>query len=165
VSPEDWTAADRLRVGAANNFTAEADITAAFEAAVQTIRMFGHDVASASVPFDIPPLGNVDGIEVDRKNIADRAFRGIVVLVLPTTTATVLTIDKAGANQQALSPAQTVFANYFGLPAVTVPCGADRNGLPIGLQIVGAPWDEHKVLRLAHQYEATSAFATRHPIP
>lgn len=165
VSLDDSGAAEaRLRIGVANNFTAETDITAAFEAAVQTMRTFGHDVAPASAPLDIPPIDNMDAIESDRQNIRDRAFREMDVLVLPTTTTRVLTIDKARANQQALSPAHTVFANYFGLPAVTVPCGVDRNGLPIGLQVVGPPWDEHKVLRLAHQYEATGAFTTRHPM-
>jgi Asp-tRNA(Asn)/Glu-tRNA(Gln) amidotransferase A subunit family amidase len=39
------------------------------------------------------------------------------------------------------------------LPAVSVPCGFDRNGMPIGLQIVGKPGDDRSVLRLAHAHQ------------
>jgi len=58
-----------------------------------------------------------------------------------------------------------VFANYFGLPAVSVPCGFDKHGLPIGLQIVGKPWDEGTVLHLARQYEMTVEPLRQHPVP
>ncbi len=43
--------------------------------------------------------------------------------------------------------------NLTGMPAISVPCGFDRQGLPIGLQIAGRPFDETTVLRVAHAYE------------
>ncbi len=43
--------------------------------------------------------------------------------------------------------------NVLGLPAISVPCGFTRAGLPVGLQIVGAPGDDARVLQLAHAYE------------
>jgi len=58
-----------------------------------------------------------------------------------------------------------LFANYYGLPAMSVPCGFDTRGLPVGLQIVGKPWDEAMVLRLANLYQAAASFRDRHPIP
>ena len=58
-----------------------------------------------------------------------------------------------------------MFANYFGLPAVSVPCGFDTRGLPIGLQIVARPWHEAAVLALARQYQAATAAGKKHPIP
>jgi aspartyl-tRNA(Asn)/glutamyl-tRNA(Gln) amidotransferase subunit A len=58
-----------------------------------------------------------------------------------------------------------VFANYFGLPAVTVPCGFDARGLPLGLQIVGKPNDDRRVLAAADRYQAGTDFNSRHPIP
>jgi aspartyl-tRNA(Asn)/glutamyl-tRNA(Gln) amidotransferase subunit A len=41
----------------------------------------------------------------------------------------------------------------WGLPAISVPCGFTKSGLPIGLQIAGAHWREDLVLRLAYAYE------------
>jgi aspartyl-tRNA(Asn)/glutamyl-tRNA(Gln) amidotransferase subunit A len=141
-----------LRVGVANNFTADKEVTRAFDAAVEKIRTLGHHVLATSAPLDIPRFGDVHAIETDRKTIADRAFKDVDVLLLPTTVTAVLTVEAAQGNAQALSAANTMFANYFGLPAISVPCGLDTHGLPIGLQIVGKPWSERAVLQLAHQY-------------
>lgn len=85
------------------------------------------------------------------------------VLLLPTTTTSVPAVKEVGANSLALSPENTVFANYYGLPAVSVPCGFDGNGLPLGLQIVGKPWDEATVLYTARRFETTARWHTRHP--
>jgi aspartyl-tRNA(Asn)/glutamyl-tRNA(Gln) amidotransferase subunit A len=52
-----------------------------------------------------------------------------------------------------------MFANYFGLPAISVPCGVDSRGLPLGLQIVGRPSDETTVLRVAGEFERRAARA------
>ena len=48
----------------------------------------------------------------------------------------------------------------FGLPTITVPCGFSAAGLPIGLQITGAPFEESKLLALAHAYESETAWHT-----
>jgi len=45
------------------------------------------------------------------------------------------------------------YANYFGLPAVSVPCGFDRDGMPLGLQLVGRPGADGTVLALARRYQ------------
>jgi len=63
------------------------------------------------------------------------------------------TIKDARSNAQTLSAEDTIFANYFGLPAISVPCGLDSNRLPLGLQLVGKPRDEASVLQLAYQFE------------
>jgi aspartyl-tRNA(Asn)/glutamyl-tRNA(Gln) amidotransferase subunit A len=154
----------RLRVGVADNFKADQEITRAFAAAIESMRALGHAITAAQAPFDMPPFGDLHAIESDRKTIADRAFKDIDVIVLPTTTTTVLTVKDASANPQALSPAQTMFANYFGLPAISVPCGFDRHGLPLGLQIVGKPLGEAYVLQVAREYQAGTV-RQQHPIP
>ena len=53
--------------------------------------------------------------------------------------------------------------NRAGLPALSVPCGFDDVGLPIGLQIIGKHFDEATVLRLGHAYEQATEWHTRRP--
>ena len=146
----------KLRIGVTNNFKADQEVKAAFEKAVETIRSFGYRMNKVAAPFCDSSNG-IANIESDRKTIASQAFKDIDLLLLPTTTTTVPTIRDAGINPQALSPENTAFANYYGLPAISVLCGFDANGLPLGLQIVGKPWDERAVLQLAYQYQAARA--------
>ena len=120
-------------------------------------------MSSTVAPFGDPSRG-IANIEADRKAMAEDAFKDVDVLLLPTTITTVPTIKAAGTNPQALSPENTAFANYYGLPAISVPCGFDSNGLPLGLQIIGKPWDEQTVLRLTHQYQEATEWRKKHPI-
>ena len=152
----------KLRIGLANNFKADRGVQTVFEKAVKTIRSFGYPMKSVPVPFG-DPNGGITNIESDREHIADQAFKDIDILLLPTTTTAVPTIQEAGDNPQALSPEDTAFANYYGLPAITLGCGFDSQGLPLGLQMVGKPWDESAVLRLAYQYQATNKYSNKHP--
>jgi aspartyl-tRNA(Asn)/glutamyl-tRNA(Gln) amidotransferase subunit A len=53
--------------------------------------------------------------------------------------------------------------NLAGLPAISIPCGFTRDGLPIGLQLMGRAWDEARLLRIACAYEQATEWHTRHP--
>ena len=53
--------------------------------------------------------------------------------------------------------------NLTGLPALSIPCGFTREGLPIGLQLAAAPWREALLLRAARAYEAATSWHERHP--
>ena len=53
--------------------------------------------------------------------------------------------------------------NVLGLPVVALPCGVVADGRPLGLQIVGRPFDESTILRLAHAYEQATDWHTRRP--
>lgn len=53
--------------------------------------------------------------------------------------------------------------NLTGQPAVTVPCGFDDQGLPVGLQIASRPWDEATTLRVGHQYQRVTDWHQRRP--
>jgi aspartyl-tRNA(Asn)/glutamyl-tRNA(Gln) amidotransferase subunit A len=53
--------------------------------------------------------------------------------------------------------------NLTGSPAVAVPCGFARDGLPNGLQPIGRPFDEARLLNLAYAYEQTTPWKDRHP--
>ena len=65
---------------------------------------------------------------------------------------------------QAISADNTFFCNYYGLPAISIPCGFDKNGLPLGLQIVGPHWGENKVLDMAHVFQQSTNWHVKHPI-
>ncbi len=89
-----------------------------------------------------------------------KVFDGVDVVLGPTTP---ITAWKRGEwTVQVAGQAESVLAAYWrftypynltGLPAISVPCGFDRDGLPIGLQIAARPFDEATVLRVAHAYE------------
>jgi Asp-tRNA(Asn)/Glu-tRNA(Gln) amidotransferase A subunit family amidase len=51
--------------------------------------------------------------------------------------------------------------NFLAFPTISVPCGFTRSGLPIGLQLSGAPWQETELLRIAHTYEQASQWRVR----
>jgi Asp-tRNA(Asn)/Glu-tRNA(Gln) amidotransferase A subunit family amidase len=51
--------------------------------------------------------------------------------------------------------------NVAGVPALTLPCGFDRQGLPVGLQLVGPAWAEPTLLRVAHAFQQASDWHTR----
>jgi Asp-tRNA(Asn)/Glu-tRNA(Gln) amidotransferase A subunit family amidase len=57
----------------------------------------------------------------------------------------------------------SIAGNFLGLPAITVPVGYDRGGLPVGLQFIGRPWSEATLLHLA--YAAQEACAREHRKP
>ena len=121
-------------------------------------------MSNVAVPF-VDPSAGISNIEADRKSIAKQLFGDVDIVLLPTTTTTVPTVTDVGSNPQGLSPENTAFANYYGLPAISVPCGFDRHGLPLGLQIVGKPWDDGTVLHAAYQYQKATEDGIRHPIP
>src|SRR5262245_58548608 len=150
-----------LRAGIASGFKGDAEVTAAFTDAVNEIVDFGHEASKTIVPFAGPSRG-MGSIERDRKAIARELFGDIDVLLLPTTTTTVPRAA-AASNPQALSAENTAFANYYGLPAISVPCGFAASGLPLGLQIVAKPGADLDALWLGDQYETAAGWFRRHP--
>lgn len=87
-------------------------------------------------------------------------FSRVDVLVTPTMVAEpVLIADSAKDN--AVDWRNTVPFNTFGLPALSIPCGTTRSGLPVGVQIAGPPFGESRVLALAHAYEQSAGWHKR----
>jgi aspartyl-tRNA(Asn)/glutamyl-tRNA(Gln) amidotransferase subunit A len=83
------------------------------------------------------------------------AFKRVDAIVCPTTPTTAF---KLGENtddpvKMYLNDIYTVTADLVGIPGISVPCGNSKEGLPIGLQILGKHFDEGTVLRVAHAYE------------
>ena len=103
-----------------------------------------------------------------------RVMQQVDVLVTPTApipapriadkTATLggVTYPVRGPGSGVISR-NTTPSNATGLPAITVPCGFTEAGLPIGLQLIGRPFEEALLLQIAHAYEAVSAATGRRP--
>jgi aspartyl-tRNA(Asn)/glutamyl-tRNA(Gln) amidotransferase subunit A len=91
-------------------------------------------------------------------------FTGIDVLATPTVPILAPTLPESrgwAARSQLLGFTQLF--NVLGLPAVSVPCGFSRNGLPMGLQLVGRPFEEETILRVAHTYEQQAGWYNNRP--
>lgn len=99
-------------------------------------------------------------LERERRRIA-HIFADVDLLITPTTPTPAPTIVELKADPEALRPAELKLLhntrpfNVWGLPAISVPCGLTKKGLPIGLQIAGPHWREDLVLQLARAYEQT----------
>ncbi len=83
------------------------------------------------------------------------ALRRVDCLLLPTAPTTAFTMGEKIDDPLAmyLSDVYTVSANLAGVPAISVPCGTDREGLPIGAQIIGKQFDEPTLFRVADTVE------------
>ena len=95
----------------------------------------------------------------------DAAFRNVDVIVTPTSPSAAFRIGERVDDPLAmyLSDIFTVTLNLAGLPGLSMPCGLTRERLPIGLQIVGRPFDEATVLRLAAVLEPEIGFGAQRP--
>jgi aspartyl-tRNA(Asn)/glutamyl-tRNA(Gln) amidotransferase subunit A len=83
---------------------------------------------------------------------------------LPTIAATDIDNGPPGTEQLALGiSVNTRPFNYLGLPAMSIPCGFDPNGLPIGLQLSGRPFAEGAVLQAADAYQRDTDYHARRP--
>jgi len=89
------------------------------------------------------------------KNDFDKAFENVDILLSPTcpTTAFLKGDYCNDPLSMYLSDLLTVPVNLAGLPAITIPCGFDKKGLPIGLQLIGNVLQEEKILNAAHIFE------------
>jgi aspartyl-tRNA(Asn)/glutamyl-tRNA(Gln) amidotransferase subunit A len=95
----------------------------------------------------------------------DRAFARVDVLLSPTSPTTAFRFGAHAEDPLAMYLADllTIPANLAGLPAISLPCGFDRNGLPIGLQLIADVLAEPTLLRVAHQYEQVAGVMDRRP--
>jgi aspartyl-tRNA(Asn)/glutamyl-tRNA(Gln) amidotransferase subunit A len=62
-----------------------------------------------------------------------------------------------------LSDIYTISINLAGLPAISVPCGFSKAGLPIGMQLIGRAFEEETLLRAAHAYEQSTQWRLKKP--
>ncbi len=90
----------------------------------------------------------------------DKAFEKYDVILGPTAPSTALRIGESLADpvKMYLGDIYTVSVNLAGLPAISLPCGIDSNGLPIGLQLIGKHFGEKDIIRVAYSYEQSREY-------
>jgi aspartyl-tRNA(Asn)/glutamyl-tRNA(Gln) amidotransferase subunit A len=146
-------ATSQLRLGIVGNYSAADPIKQKFEALLPSIVGIAGSTAELTVPFSEARFDHA-GIEAARATINERLFSEVDLIVLPTLVDLVPTIETAlrdGA--QAVSPANTFFANYFGLPAISISIEIDRQLGPVALQIVGPTGGDPSVLDFARRVQ------------
>ena len=90
----------------------------------------------------------------------DEAFKKYDVLLTPTSPTVAFEIGTKSSNplEMYLADICTVPVNIAGLPGISVPCGVDSNGMPIGMQLIGNRFEEEKILNAAYTFEQEIKF-------
>ena len=99
------------------------------------------------------------------KSDFDRAFKSVDAIVTPTSPTPAFKVGERTADplQMYLSDVLTTPSSLAGLPGISVPCGLTRRGLPIGLQILAAPFEEGKILNIAYTFEQNTSHHRQKP--
>jgi aspartyl-tRNA(Asn)/glutamyl-tRNA(Gln) amidotransferase subunit A len=96
----------------------------------------------------------------------DAAFERVDVVAMPTSPTPAFPLGERVEDplQMYLADIFTVSAPLAGLPAISVPCGFSSERLPIGLQLIGRPFDEATVFRVADAYERVTNWWREEPV-
>ena len=95
----------------------------------------------------------------------DAAFQTVDVLLTPTSPTTAFQVGAHADDPLAMYLADllTIPANLAGLPAISLPCGFDDDGLPIGVQLIANVLEESRLLQVAFHYEQAANVMANHP--
>lgn len=95
----------------------------------------------------------------------ETAFKHCDAIITPTSPSTAFKMGEKTQNplQMYLSDICTISINLAGVPAISVPCGLDGEGLPIGMQVIGKHFDEPTILRVAYAYEQQTDWHRKKP--
>ena len=96
----------------------------------------------------------------------DEAFKEVDVIVTPATPTPAFKLGEKSEDplQMYLSDIFTISVNLAGLPAIALPCGLSKGGLPIGMQLIGRAFEEETILRAAHAYEHSTQWHLKRPV-
>ncbi len=94
------------------------------------------------------------------KSRFDEIFENHDIILTPTAPTTAFKIGEKSDNplEMYLSDICTVSVNIAGLPGLSMPCGVDSKGLPVGMQLIGKRFDEETILNAAYTYEQATKF-------
>jgi len=100
------------------------------------------------------------------KNDFDKAFKDVDAILTPSTPSSAFKIGDKSDDPVSmyLNDIFTVPVNLSGLPAISVPAGYDKNNLPLGLQLIGKPFDEQTILNLSLAIEKRANFKKKYKV-
>ena len=99
-----------------------------------------------------------------KKDFEDVFAAGIDAILTPTTPSAAFELGKletADPVEMYLNDVFTVTVNLAGLPGISVPAGLNSEGLPLGLQLIGRPWEEGDLMNIAHTLESAAGFVEK----
>jgi aspartyl-tRNA(Asn)/glutamyl-tRNA(Gln) amidotransferase subunit A len=99
------------------------------------------------------------------KQDLDTVFADCDIIVTPTSPTVAFKVGEKFSDpiSMYLSDIYTIPANLAGVPAISIPCGFSKSGLPIGLQMMAKAFDEEMLIRASHTYEQNTPWHTRKP--
>jgi aspartyl-tRNA(Asn)/glutamyl-tRNA(Gln) amidotransferase subunit A len=155
----------RAAIGANEGITAMYERTRAegFGAEVKRRVMIGAYVLSAGY-YDAYYLRAQKVRTLIRRDFETVFAGGVDAILTPATPSAAFALGEIGEEDPItmyLNDVFTVPVNLAGLPGVAVPAGLDARGLPLGLQVIGRPWDEAGMLDVAYALERASGFAAK----
>ena len=91
-------------------------------------------------------------------------FRSYDVILTPTSPTVAFDIGSKSENplEMYLADICTVSVNVAGLPGISIPCGVDKQGMPIGMQLIGNKFCEETILNVAYTFEQAIKFRENH---
>jgi aspartyl-tRNA(Asn)/glutamyl-tRNA(Gln) amidotransferase subunit A len=99
-----------------------------------------------------------------KKDFDDVFAAGVDAILTPATPSAAFGLGEmkdADPVKMYLNDVFTVTVNLAGLPGISIPAGLDAQGLPLGLQLIGRPWEEGDLLNIAHEVEARAGFVAK----
>jgi aspartyl-tRNA(Asn)/glutamyl-tRNA(Gln) amidotransferase subunit A len=98
-----------------------------------------------------------------KKDFEDVFAAGVDAILTPATPSAAFDLGKKFDDpvQMYLNDVFTVTVNLAGLPGIAVPAGLDRTGLPLGLQLIGKPWEEGELMNVAQALEDRAGFVSK----
>jgi len=110
--------------------------------------------------------GKAQAVRTLIKRDFDEAFKDVDVIVTPTMPTPAFKLGEKVQDplQMYLSDIYTISVNLAGVPAIVVPCGFSSGKLPIGLQVIGRPFEEDKIIRAAYAYEQETDWHKKKPM-
>jgi aspartyl-tRNA(Asn)/glutamyl-tRNA(Gln) amidotransferase subunit A len=126
--------------------------------------------------FFIPATQYIDALRLRAhfvKEFLSTSMDGVDAVILPAIPFPLPTIEETDTEEKDGPAVLKMVAGFTGLtrpfntlgvPALSLPCGFDRNGAPIGLQLIGRPFDEALLYRIGHAYQGATDFHQKVPV-